>query len=130
MTRYLLALLICLLPAVGSAQTNPAAQAARVWRQQHERAIVDEFVALLSIPNIARDRENIQRNADVIVVMMEKRASRRDWCRFPGAIRSCSARSAHRELLAPSPSMRTTTAPLDPKEWASPPFEPTLRDAG
>jgi len=85
MTRYLLALLICLLPAVGSTQTNPAAQAARVWRQQHERPIVDEFVALLSIPNIARDRENIQRNADAIVVMMEKRGLAPRLVSVPGA---------------------------------------------
>lgn len=41
--RLLLFLLIGLAPAVAVAQTNPAAQAARQWRQQHERAIVDEF---------------------------------------------------------------------------------------
>ena len=54
MKRYALALLIGLLPAVAGAQANPAAQAARLWRQQHERAIVDEFVALLSIPTPPR----------------------------------------------------------------------------
>jgi hypothetical protein len=59
-------LLACFVPAVLAAQTNPAAGAARAWRQQHERAIVDEFVSLLSIPNIARDKENIQRNAQAI----------------------------------------------------------------
>src|SRR5437870_239294 len=45
--RCVLALLISLLPAVAVAQANAAAQAARLWRQQHERAIVDEFVTLL-----------------------------------------------------------------------------------
>ena len=35
--------------------------------------IVDEFFALLAIPNIARDRENIQRNAETIAHMLEKR---------------------------------------------------------
>lgn len=63
MKRCVMAVLVAVFPAVVGAQTNPAAQAARAWRQQHERAIVDEFVALLSIPNIARDRDNIQRNA-------------------------------------------------------------------
>ena len=52
------------------AQSNPAAQAARRWREQHERAIVDEFVGLLSIPNIAADKDNIQRNAQTIAQMM------------------------------------------------------------
>ena len=41
MKPYVLALLVGLFPAVAVAQTNPAAQAARAWRQQHERAIVD-----------------------------------------------------------------------------------------
>jgi hypothetical protein len=44
----LIALLIAVVTAVtvasAAAQSNPAAQAARQWRQQHERAIVDEFV--------------------------------------------------------------------------------------
>jgi hypothetical protein len=36
---------LILLPLSVSAQTNPAAVAARQWRQQHERAIVEEFVS-------------------------------------------------------------------------------------
>jgi hypothetical protein len=48
------------------AQTNPASHVARQWRQQHERAIIDEFFKLLAIPNISNDRSNIQRNADAI----------------------------------------------------------------
>src|SRR3954470_6161761 len=61
---------IILLATSAWAQTNPAATAARQWRQQHERAIVDEFVSLLAIPNIASDRANIQRNAETIAQMM------------------------------------------------------------
>src|ERR1700681_4036140 len=75
MERYVF--LICLLAAGARAQsvipTNPASQAARRWRQNHERAIVDEFVSLLAIPNIAADRANIQRTAEAIAGMMEKR---------------------------------------------------------
>src|SRR5579871_5187457 len=52
---------------------NPAAKAAHQWRTEHERAILDEFVTLLAIPNIAADRDNIQRNAEAIAKMMEKR---------------------------------------------------------
>ena len=72
MRWQILPVAVCL-AASAWAQTNPAAQAARRWRQQHERAIVDEFVALLSIPNIASDRTNIQRNAEAIARMLEKR---------------------------------------------------------
>src|SRR5258705_5824529 len=66
-------LLTGLFTALAAGQTNPGAAAARQWREQHERAIVDEFVSLLSIPNIASDRANIQRNAEHIVQMMARR---------------------------------------------------------
>src|SRR5262249_26032449 len=73
MIRYGFALSLLLSASTPLGQTHPASQAARTWRQQHERAIVDEFVALLSIPNVSSDRPNIQRNADAIAAMMTKR---------------------------------------------------------
>ncbi|BCS32401.1 peptidase [Luteitalea sp. TBR-22] len=129
MKRYVLALLIGLLPAVAGAQANPAAQAARSWRQQHERAIVDEFVTLLSIPNIARDREDIQRNAEAIAAMMAKRGLAPKLVSVPGGNPIVFG-----EIRTPG-ATRTLAfyahydgQPLDAKEWASPPFVPTLRD--
>ena len=111
------------------AQANPAAQAARRWRQQHERAIVDEFVALLSIPNIASDRANIQRNAEAIARMLEKRGVASRLVSVPGANPVVFG-----EIRTPG-AARTIVLyahydgqPLDPKEWASPPFTPVLRD--
>ena len=107
MRRYLLAFLLSFLPAMADAQTNPAAQAARIWRQQHERAIVDEFITLLSIPNIASDRENIQRNATAIAAMMEKRGIRGKTGVRPGRqsgrVRRNphAGRDANRRLLRP-----------------------------
>jgi len=50
-------LLAGVLPAVALAQTHPAAQTARQWRQQHERAIIDEFATFLKIPNVTVERE-------------------------------------------------------------------------
>lgn len=129
MTRLLLWLLIGLLPTVALAQSNPAAQAARQWRQQHERPIVDEFVEFLSIPNVTRDRENIKRNAEFIAKMMEKRGI---------ASRLVSIEGANPVVFG---EIRTAGAartlgfyahydgqPLDPKEWTTPPFTPTLRN--
>jgi acetylornithine deacetylase/succinyl-diaminopimelate desuccinylase-like protein len=129
MKRWLLVLFACLLPLVVFAQANPAAQAARRWRQQHERAIVDEFVSLLAIPNIAADRDNIQRNADYILRMMQKRG-------ITGKLLSVLNANpvVFGEIRTPGAS-RTLVfyahydgQPLDPKEWATPPFTPTLRD--
>jgi acetylornithine deacetylase/succinyl-diaminopimelate desuccinylase-like protein len=122
------ALLISILASVCAAQTNPAAQAARQWRQQHERAIVDEFVALLAVPNIASDRANIQRNAELIQKMMEKRGIASRLVSITGANPVVFG-----EIKTPG-AVRTIVfyahydgQPLDPKEWATPPFQPTLR---
>ncbi|MGD0135521.1 MAG: M20/M25/M40 family metallo-hydrolase [Bryobacteraceae bacterium] len=124
------AILAGFLAVAASAQSNPAAMEARHWRQQHERAIMDEFVALLSIPNIASDRANIERNAELIQKMMEKRGI---------ASRLVSVPEANPVVFGEikTPGAQRTIVfyahydgqPLDPKEWATPPFQPTLRNA-
>src|SRR5262245_33985086 len=127
MRRQILSVTLFITAAFG--QTNPSAQAARQWRQQHEWAIVNEFVALLSIPNIASDRANIQRNAETIAKMMEKRGVASRLVSVPGANPVVFG-----EIQTPGAS-RTIVLyahydgqPLDPKEWATPPFNPVLRD--
>jgi len=121
--------LASLMPAQTAAPTNPAAQAARQWRQQHERAIMDEFIALLAIPNIASDHANIQRNAEAIAQMMEKRGIAAKLVSVPGGNPIVFG-----EIKTPG-ATRTIVLyahydgqPLDPKEWATPPFTPSLRD--
>jgi len=129
--RYIL--LLSLFATGLAAQTftpsNPATVAARRWRQQHERAIVDEFVTLLAIPNIAADRPNIQRNAETIAKMMEKRGVESKLVTVPGGNPVVFG-----EIRTPG-ATRTVVfyahydgQPLDPKEWATPPFTPTLRN--
>jgi len=126
-------LLLSLFAAELAAQTftpsNPAALAAREWRTRHERAIVDEFVTLLAIPNIAADRANIQRNAETIAGMMEKRGVASKLVTVPGANPVVLG-----EIKTPG-ATRTVVfyahydgQPLDPREWATPPFTPTLRN--
>src|SRR5437763_12606252 len=118
------------LTAVAAAQSNPSARSAREWRRAHAQAIVDEFSALLSIPNISRDRANIQRNAEFIAKMMEKRGI---------AARLVSAEGANPvvfgQITTPG-AVRTVVfyahydgAPLDPKEWKTPPFTPTIAES-
>src|SRR5229473_7057808 len=126
-------LLLSLFAAGLAAQTftpsNPAALAARHWREQHERGIVDEFVTLLAIPNIAADRANIQRNAETIAAMMQKRGIASKLVAVPGGNPVVFG-----EMKTPG-ATRTIVfyahydgQPLDPKEWATPPFSPVLRD--
>jgi acetylornithine deacetylase/succinyl-diaminopimelate desuccinylase-like protein len=122
-------ILIGMIAATALAQDNPAARAARQWRQQHERAIVDEFIALLGIPNLTRDHANIQRNAETIARMLERRGVASRLVSVPGANTVVFG-----EIRTPG-ATRTLVfyahydgQPLDPKEWATPPFEPVLRD--
>jgi acetylornithine deacetylase/succinyl-diaminopimelate desuccinylase-like protein len=130
MKRALLALLLLpLLADSSAAQNSLAAKAARAWRQQHERAIVDELIELVALPNIARDRADIQRNADAIVALLKKRGIDASLVsvpdgnpivfgeiRTPGATRTIGL-YAHYD-----------GQPVDPAEWHSAPFTPVLRD--
>jgi acetylornithine deacetylase/succinyl-diaminopimelate desuccinylase-like protein len=124
------ALAVCLLlPAVAAAQANPAAQSARLWRQQHERAILDELMMLLAVPNVSSDKPNIQRNAELIAKMIEARGLTAKLVSVPGGNPIVVS-----EIRTPG-ATRTIGLyahydgqPLDPKEWTSPPFEPVLRD--
>ncbi len=127
--KPVIALLLAVAIAHAQTPANPASQAARQWRQQHERAIMDEFVALLAIPNIAADRANIQRNAETIARMMEKRGIASKLVSVPGGNPVVFG-----EIKTPG-ATRTIVfyahydgQPLDPKEWATPPYTPTLRD--
>jgi acetylornithine deacetylase/succinyl-diaminopimelate desuccinylase-like protein len=129
MKRIALAIMCCLLSSILLAQQNRSAAAARAWRQNHEQAIMAEFASLLRIPNVSRDRQNIQRNADAIVGMLTERGIAARLVSIPG-----SNPVVFGEIQAPGAS-RTIAfyahydgQPLDPAEWASPPFEPTLRD--
>jgi len=115
--------------AQASAQSNPAAQAARAWRETHERAILGEFLALLALPNVASDTEGIRRNAAAVSALFEKRGVRTRLLEVPGA-----PPGVYGEILTPG-AARTIVfyahydgQPLDVKEWATAPWEPVVRD--
>ena len=112
-----------------SAQSSTAALAVRRWRQNHERAIIDEYFSLLSLPNIARDKADMQKNAEMIAAMLEKRGVPARLLTVPGSNPVVFA-----EIKTPG-ATRTIVfyahydgAPLDPKSWSTPPFQPVLRN--
>lgn len=117
--------------ALCAAQNNPASITARHYRETHERAIIDEYIQLLSIPNIATDQVNIRRNADFIVAMLAKRGVAAKLVEAQGVNPVVFG-----EIKVPG-AARTIVfyahydgQPLDPKEWASPPFTPVLQRDG
>ncbi len=118
-----------LLASLALAQTNPASVAARKYREGHEQAILGEFFQLLAVPNIATDHVNIRRNADMIVAMFKKRGIEGRLVQVPDANPVVFG-----EIRTPG-ATRTIVfyahydgQPLDPKEWATPPFTPVLKD--
>lgn len=119
--------------APSPAATAPApaviAAAARAYRQSHEPAIVRELTDLLSIPNVATDAVHIQRNADALRAMFERRGARVTFFPIPGG-----GPVVFGELPAPG-ATRTVVfyahydgQPVDEAAWTgSKPFEPLLR---
>ena len=59
----------CLVVAASLAQ-NKTRLAVRSYRAANEHKILQEFVDLLAIPNVAADVVNIRRNAEVITRML------------------------------------------------------------
>jgi len=101
----------------------------RAYRLAHERAILGELVDLLSIPNVASDRAAIERNAEFLRAMLERRGVRAEILRAGDA-----PPAVFGELRVPD-ARRTIVfyahfdgQPVDPAQWASDPWKPVLRD--
>lgn len=117
----------CLFAGLSLAQNNPAANAAHNWRQTHEREIIAEFTELLSIPNLASDTANIERNATAVQRLFEKRGVKTRLLTTPE-----TPPVVYGELSSPG-AARTVIfyahydgQPLDPKEWKTPPWQPVI----
>jgi acetylornithine deacetylase/succinyl-diaminopimelate desuccinylase-like protein len=128
---FLLLLLTILQPAFCQ---SPEILRVRNWRQQQEQAIIREFVSFLSIPNVASDSVNIQKNAAFIGQMMQERQI--------GNIQLLTGKTkgfppaVYGEMLVPG-AVQTIGfyahydgQPVNPAQWAKglQPFTPTLFD--
>jgi acetylornithine deacetylase/succinyl-diaminopimelate desuccinylase-like protein len=106
----------------------------RNWRQQQEQTVIREFVSFLSIPNVASDSANIQRNASFIMQMMQKRKI--------GNVRLLTGKdksyppAVYGEVLVPGAKQTIgfyahyDGQPVNPAQWAKglEPFTPVLFD--
>lgn len=68
-----LAALILLLGASLSAAPSQDVIRVREWRAKNERQIVGELMQLVSLPNIASNKADIVKNADLLTTMFERR---------------------------------------------------------
>jgi acetylornithine deacetylase/succinyl-diaminopimelate desuccinylase-like protein len=131
LTRIIL--LIALVSVPSFIQRNATQDEVRTYRRSHEQRIVREFLELLSLPNIASDRENIRRNAAFILEMMRQRGLSP---RLLAATTPNAPPAVYGEWRTPGVT-RTLVLyahydgqPTDPKQWKdTQPWQPVFRSA-
>ena len=112
------------------AETDVAAvqEAIDAWREEREAAIVQDFIGLLSVPNVASNLPDMKRNAEHIAGLLEQRGF---------STRRLSAGGApyvYAELSVPGAAETILIyahfdgQPVQEEDWAYPPFSPTLLD--
>lgn len=106
-------------------------QAVRAWRQAHEKAILADFTTFLSLPNVATNLPDIEKNTAYIASELKKRGF---------AVRTLSAGpgtppSVFAEYDTPG-AKRTVLfyahydgQPISQKGWIIDPFAPSVRTA-
>ena len=67
------ALMVALLTVALGAAPSPEVLRVREWRAKNEGAILTELIQLLSLPNVAANRADIAKNADLLTSMFERR---------------------------------------------------------
>jgi acetylornithine deacetylase/succinyl-diaminopimelate desuccinylase-like protein len=97
--------------------------------EEKRKAILREFAELLAVPNTASDPISLGRNAELIKASLERRGLSARLLQEPGA-----PPAVYAELDPPGASLTLAIyahydgQPVNPSEWASPPFVPVLRD--
>jgi acetylornithine deacetylase/succinyl-diaminopimelate desuccinylase-like protein len=101
----------------------------RSYRTEHERSVIREFVRFLSIPNLASDTLDIERNAQAVKGMLESRGVTVQFVRVPGAPPLVYG-ELRTSRVAPWIGIYAhyDGQPVDPAQWKSPPFNPVIRD--
>ena len=131
------ALLLCAAvaaaPAVAAAGAGAAKlrDAVRGWRKAHEQAIVADFVTFLSIPDVATNVADVDRNAAYLEAQLRARGfATRLLTAVPGTPASVFAErqvaGARRTVIFYA---HYDGQPVGQKGWITRPFEPSMRTA-
>ena len=116
-----------------SVQAQSVQQQVREFRKANEHRLVNEYLNLLSIPNVASDHTNIRKNAALIMEMMKQRGLN------PRLLEATSPTTPPAVFAEWKTSGATRTVilyahydgqPTDPKQWSgSLPWQPVFRSA-
>ena len=94
-----------------------------------QQKVLDEFKTFLAIPNVATDHDNIGRNADAIVAMFKKRGITARLFLVDGAPPLVVADwKAARPKETIAFYAHYDGQPVDPAQWATPPWQPVVKD--
>ena len=123
--------LLVLLPLSVCAQATQ--EKVRDYRRANEHRIIKEYLALLSLPNVAADTQNIRKNADFIADMMKQRGLSQRHLEGPtpntppAVYAEWKVPGAQRTLLLYA---HYDGQPTDPKQWSgTQPWQPVFRSA-
>ena len=133
MKNFCFVLLSILLINVQTFAQSPVTKAVREYRLANERSLLEEFVQMLAIPNVASDAENIRRNADYLIERMRRGGLNP---RLLEATEKGVPPAVYGEWNTPG-AKRTIVfyahydgQPTDPRAWTgSQPWSPVLRSA-
>jgi len=122
--------LLACMAACTAAAANPSSDV-RAFRTSHQQEILTRYVELLKIPNIASDHDGIRRNAEAITAMMRRLDLNPRLLTTPSTPDAPPA--IYGEWKVPK-AKRTLVLyahydgqPVNPSEWLTGPFTPTLR---
>ncbi len=111
----------------GTAVANDAAEAARTYREQHEAAILAEFRDFLSLPNVATDIAAMDRNAAWLTRRLGEAGFDTEVWRGGGAPYVFAEKNFAAATKTVLIYAHFDGQPVDAANWASPPWQPTLR---
>lgn len=101
------------------------------WRAAHERAIVDELMTLVAIPNVAGADADLQRNAALLATMFERRGFRVETTNGPGSPVLLASLDAQPSRGIITFYIHYDGQPVNAREWTHcGPFAPCLVGPG
>jgi acetylornithine deacetylase/succinyl-diaminopimelate desuccinylase-like protein len=116
---------------LAAAPASDGVATVRAYREAHAAAILRDFAALVALPNVASDTTGIRQNADRLRELLLEAGARVELLELAGESPAVPPLVVAR-LAAPG-ATRTLGLyahydgqPANPKEWASPPWSPTL----
>ncbi len=108
-----------------AAAPSPSVMRVREWRAAHERQIVAELMQLVSLPNIASNKADIIKNADVLTGMFEKRGFTVARVQTPGSPVLVARRDSADATGTLTFYMHYDGQPTEAKDWTiGQPFAP------